>query len=51
MHNHTDHHDITSRLSQLAEELSAGCDPDFDAGQEELERGIAELRLQLDSNG
>lgn len=51
MHNHTDHHFVTSRLTQLAEELSAGCDPDFDAGQEELERRFDELRLQLGSNG
>lgn len=47
MQNHTDHHAITSRLLELAEELSPGCDPDFDTDQEELEREFAELRLQL----
>lgn len=45
MHNHTDFDAINSRLHQLAEELSAGCDPEFDSGQEELEREFAELRL------
>lgn len=48
MHYNTDHHSITGRLLQLTEELSAGCDPDFDANQEELAREFAELRLTLD---
>ena len=48
MHNHIDRHAVTSRLLELTEELSAGCDPDFDASQEELEREFAELRLTLD---
>ena len=51
MHYHTDHHAVTSRLLQLTDELSAGCDPDFDAGHEELEREFAELRLQLTNHG
>jgi hypothetical protein len=50
MHHHTDHHAIASRLLQLTEELCAGCDPDFDASQEELAREFAELRLTLDHN-
>ena len=45
---HINHHAIASRLLQLAEELSAGCDPDFDANHEELTREFAELRLTLD---
>jgi hypothetical protein len=45
MHYHIDQHAITSRLFHLAEELCAGCDQDFDAGHEELEREFAELRL------
>ena len=51
MHYHTDHHSITARLLQLTEELSAGCDPDFDASQEELAREFAEVRLQLANHG
>jgi hypothetical protein len=39
-----------SRMMQIIEELSAGCDQDFDAGQEELEREFAELRLTSDHN-
>ncbi len=34
---------ITARLNQLP----GGCDPDFDAGLDALEREFAELRLQL----
>lgn len=45
---HINHHAIASRLLQLTEELSAGCDPDFDASQEELTREFAELRLTRD---
>jgi hypothetical protein len=29
------------------QEFEPGCDPDFDNGYEELERQVAELRLQL----
>jgi hypothetical protein len=41
----TDIHARNSRMIQIIDELSAGCDDDFDAGQEELEREFAELRL------
>ena len=34
-------------LTELLDELSAGCDPDFDAGYEELEREFAERRLHF----
>lgn len=43
----TTFHDTHSRLVELTELLSAGCDPDFDANSEELEREFAELRLTL----
>ncbi len=45
----TDHHAVTSRLFHLTEELSAGCDSEFDTDQEELEREFAEVRLFLSS--
>jgi hypothetical protein len=45
MHNITDHHAIASRFYQLAEELSAGCDSDFDTAHDDLEREFQELRL------
>ena len=48
---HTDHHAITASLLELSEELSAGCDSDFEANQEELERQFAELRLHLGNQG
>lgn len=38
---------LSSRFVQLTDQLSAGCDPEFDASYEELEREFAELRLQL----
>lgn len=41
-----DHHS-THRFFELAEELSAGCDPDFDAAHDDLEHEFQELRLQL----
>jgi hypothetical protein len=44
---YTDRHAIDSRLLELTEELSAGCDPDFDAAQDDLEREFQELRLQI----
>jgi hypothetical protein len=37
----------TSCLVSLLDEMSAGCDPDFDAAYEELEREFAELRLHF----
>ena len=49
MQYHTDHHAVTSRLFHLTEELSAGCDSEFDA--EELDREFAEIRLQLSNHG
>jgi hypothetical protein len=47
---HIDQHAIASRLLYLTEELSAGCDPDFDANKEELEREFAELRITVYHN-
>ena len=39
---------VTSRLVYLLDELSAGCDDDFDAvNNDDLEREFAELRCQL----
>ncbi len=41
-------HDIREAsydLIQRCNDHIAGCDPDFDAGHEELEREFAELRL------
>jgi hypothetical protein len=42
-------HDIhsTSCLVTLLDEISAGCDPDFDTANEELAREFAELRLHF----
>lgn len=43
-------HDILAEACNLIcriDDLSAGCDPDFDADLEELEREFAELRLQF----
>jgi hypothetical protein len=34
-------------LASLLDELSAGCDPDFDAAYEDLDREFAEARVQL----
>jgi hypothetical protein len=36
-----------SRLLDLADALSAGIDPDFDPGYDDLDREFQELRLQL----
>ncbi len=44
---YTDRHSIDSRLLHLCDVLSAGCDPDFDMQDEELQREFAELRLHL----
>jgi hypothetical protein len=41
----TDHDFITSRYHQLTEELSAGCDADFDTAYDDLEREFQEYRL------
>ena len=35
-------------LAALIEDLSAGCDPEFDADLEELERQFAEQRLSFE---
>jgi hypothetical protein len=43
----TDFHSITSRLYHLADELTSGCDPDFDDPDCDLAREFAELRLTL----
>ena len=44
----TDHH-LCSRIFQLTSSLAEydSVDPEFDGGMEELERQLAELRLQL----
>jgi hypothetical protein len=42
-----DIHAESLRLASLLEELSAGCDPDFDTAYDDLEREFAELRLQF----
>jgi hypothetical protein len=34
-------------LASVLDELSAGCDPDFDADYEDLDREFAEARVQL----
>ncbi|MEO2089133.1 MAG: hypothetical protein ABGY75_06505, partial [Gemmataceae bacterium] len=49
MLNHTERFIINDRLLDLADELSNGIDPDFDAASDDLEREFAELRLQLGS--
>ncbi len=41
----TNHDAITSRYHQLTEELSAGCDADFDAAYDDLEREFQEYRF------
>jgi hypothetical protein len=38
--------DANSRILALLDQFPECCDPDFDAGLEELEREFAELRLQ-----
>ena len=42
---HSGFHAILSRILELTDELSAGCDPEFDAARDDLEREFAELRL------
>ena len=50
MQNPTDHFAIFSRLRELTDELSAGCDSDFDTAYDDLEREFQELRLALHHN-
>ncbi len=45
MQNITDHDAITSRFHELADELSAGCDSDFDTAYDDVDREFQELRL------
>ncbi|MEZ6140777.1 MAG: hypothetical protein R3B84_09420 [Zavarzinella sp.] len=45
--NHIDFHHIQSRLYDLAVELAAGCDQEFDATYDELERQFDEIRFSL----
>jgi hypothetical protein len=43
-------HDVRTAMyhvTDLLDELSAGCDPEFDSEYEELDRQFAELRCQL----
>jgi hypothetical protein len=47
MQNIHDIHTETLRLARFFDDLPAGCDPDFDAAGDDLEREFAELRLQL----
>lgn len=50
MYNTTDHDAITSRYLQLTEDLSAGCDSDFDTVYDDLEREFQELRLIVNTS-
>ena len=43
-HQHRHPHPTITSLNDLLDELTAGCDSDFDAAYEELEREFAELR-------
>ncbi len=47
----TEYHAITSRFHELTDELSAGCDSDFDTTYDDLDREFQELRLQLGNHG
>jgi len=40
----------TARFNFLTDELSAGCDPDFDTVHDDLEREFQELRIALHHN-
>ena len=44
---YTQTHSAIYQLFCRFDELSAGCEPEFDAEYEELDRQYAELRLQL----
>ena len=46
LHSHAAQSDIY-HLAALLDDLSAGCDPDFDVSTDDLEREFAELRCQL----
>ena len=46
MHTIHDTHAVNSRILGLIEELSAGCDADFDVAYDDLEREFSEIRLQ-----
>jgi hypothetical protein len=46
MQNTYDTHAFNGRIVSLIDELSAGCDAEFDAHYDDLEREFAELRLQ-----
>jgi hypothetical protein len=37
---------VTSRILTLIDDLSVGCDSEFDAAYDDLEREFAELRCQ-----
>ena len=50
MQNFTDHDAITSRFHQLTDELSAGCDSDFDTAYDDLDREFQELRLVVNAS-
>ena len=39
----------TIELTRVLDDLSAGCDPEFDAASEELEREFAERRLHFNT--
>ena len=43
MQHSTDFHAVTSRLLHLSDELTSGCDPDFDADYEALDRACDDL--------
>jgi hypothetical protein len=43
----SDTHAVNSRLLILTDELSAGCDLEFDTAYDDLEQEFAELRCQL----
>jgi hypothetical protein len=45
--NHDEYFALQSCLLSLTDILSAGCDPDFDAAPDDLEREFAELHLPL----
>jgi hypothetical protein len=41
----TEYDAITSRFHEMADELSAGCDSDFDTAYDDVDRELQELRL------
>ncbi|MEW4569518.1 hypothetical protein AB1L88_16760 [Tautonia sp. JC769] len=47
MHDNFHLHGRTIDLIDRIHDLSAGCDPDFDAELDDLEREFAELRLRF----